>query len=44
MFTNNISQNKSLKLDIDELLNSTTSRQAEETDIINYNAWLITKV
>ena len=44
MFTNNISQNKSLKLDIDKLLNSTTSRQAEETDIINYNAWLITKV
>jgi hypothetical protein len=42
IFTNNISQNKPLKLKIDKLLNSTTSRQAEETDIINYNKWLMT--
>ena len=41
IFTNNINQDKPLKLKIDNLLNSTTSRQAEETDIINYNKWLM---
>lgn len=41
IFTNNINQDKPLKLKIDNLLNSTTTRQAEETDIINYNKWLM---
>jgi hypothetical protein len=44
MFTNNINHDKNLKTDIDCLLNSTTSRQAEETDIINYNKWLLAMI
>jgi hypothetical protein len=44
MFSNNINQDKNLKSNIDNLLNSTTSRQAQETDIINYNKWLMAKI
>jgi hypothetical protein len=44
IITNNISQNKVLKKEIDTLLNSTTSRQAGETDVINYNKWLMSKI
>jgi tetratricopeptide (TPR) repeat protein len=44
IITNNISQNKVFKKEIDTLLNSTTSRQAGETDVINYNKWLMSKI